>query len=114
MAEAPAGAAFEREQLRRLEFLSIAEATTLVLLVCIAVPLKHAFGWPLGSRLLGPIHGFAFLAYNWIALQTVAGGGWSRRDAARLFLVSFLPFAGYFNIGLLRRRGAALMEGQGR
>src|SRR5262245_26328387 len=98
----------EREQLKRLEILSIIEATTLVLLVCVAVPLKHGFGWPLGSRILGPIHGIAFLAYTWTALQTVAGGGWRGREIGRLFVVAFLPFAGYFNIPWLRKRAEPL------
>jgi integral membrane protein len=104
----------ERAQLKRLEVLSIAEATTLVLLVCVAVPLKHLFSWPLGSRVLGPVHGLAFLAYSWTALQTVAAGGWHGRDTARLFVVAFLPFAGYFNIPWLRKKAAAVQHGEGK
>lgn len=98
----------EREQLKRLEILSIIEATTLVLLVCVAVPLKHLVGWPLGSRVLGPIHGIAFLAYVWTALQTVAAGGWPGPAKARLFAVALVPFGGYFNLSWLRRRAEAL------
>ncbi|MBZ9772562.1 DUF3817 domain-containing protein [Mesorhizobium sp. CO1-1-8] len=103
-----AALALEHAQLKRLEILSIIEATTLVLLVCVAVPLKHVFGWPLGSTILGPVHGLAFLAYSWTALQTVAAGGWRRREIARLFIVAFLPFAGYFNIAWLRRMSKSL------
>jgi integral membrane protein len=106
LAEATSG--LEREQLKRLEMLSIVEATTLVVLVCIAVPLNHIFGWPLGSRILGPIHGLAFLAYCWMVLQTVTAGCWRGRDIARLFAVAFVPFAGYFNIAWLRRKTRAL------
>lgn len=105
-ARAPHG--LERDQLRRLEILSIVEATTLVLLVCVAVPLKHLFAWPIGSQILGPVHGLAFLVYGWTALQTVAGGGWRGREVVRLFIVAFVPFAGYFNIAWLRRRAEAL------
>lgn len=94
----------ERAQLRRLEYLSLAEATTLVLLVCIAVPLKYAYGWPMGSRILGPIHGMAFLAYGWAAVQTVAAGGWSLRESARLFAAALVPFGGYLNLPWLRRK----------
>lgn len=103
-----AASTFELEQLKRLKILSIIEATTLVLLVCVAVPLKHVSGWPLGSQILGPIHGIVFLSYTWTALQTVAAGGWQGRDMARLFLVAFLPFAGYFNLSWLRQRAEAL------
>ncbi|WP_428697774.1 DUF3817 domain-containing protein [Stappia sp.] len=101
----------ERAQLKRLEIMSIVEAATLVTLVCVAVPLKHMLDWPTGSRILGPLHGIAFLAYIWTVLQTVAGGGWQRREVARLLIVAFLPFAGFFNIGWLRQRGE-ILEGQ--
>jgi len=110
-AHSQAGSRVEREQLKRLEILSILEASTLVLLVCVAVPLKHAFGWPTGARILGPIHGIAFLAYSWTAFQTVAGGGWQGRHMVRLFAVAFLPFAGFFNIPWLRQRAGALNGG---
>lgn len=98
----------EVAQLRRLEIASIAEATTLLLLVGLAVPLKYLGGWELGVRIMGPVHGLAFLAYIWTVLQTVAGGGWSRMDVVRLFLVAFIPLAGFSNVPLLSRRIAQL------
>jgi integral membrane protein len=100
----------EHDQLKRLEIFSIVEASTLVLLACVAVPMKHLLDWPLGSRILGPVQGIAFLSYSWTALQTVAAGGWRRREIARLFVVAFVPFAGYFNIPWLRRKSEALMR----
>lgn len=101
----------ERGQLKRLEIMSVIEATTLVLLVCVAVPLKHAFGWPQGSSVLGPVHGLTFSAYLWTVLQTVCGGGWQARDTVRLVVVAHVPFAGYANIPWLRRRSDALAMG---
>jgi integral membrane protein len=98
----------EAAQLRRLEAVSLIEATTLVLLVCVAVPLKHLAGWPMGVAIVGPIHGLAFLSYGWVAIQTVAGGGWRRAEAARLLLLAVVPFGGYFNLGLIRRKKSEL------
>lgn len=99
-------AELERGQLKRLEIMSVIEATTLVVLVFVMMPAKHLFDWPLGSRILGPVHGMAFLAYVWTVLQTVSGGGWSGRDTTRLFLSAFIPMAGYFNIPWLQKRMA--------
>jgi integral membrane protein len=100
----------ELAQIRRLEVVSIAEATTLVLLVVLAVPLKHLGGWELGVRLMGPIHGLAFVAYIWTALQTVAGSSWSWLEATRLFLAAFVPFGGFLNLPLLSRRARRLQS----
>lgn len=94
----------EQGQLRKLELASLLEAATLVTLVLIAVPLKHIGGWPLAVRVMGPVHGIAFLFYLWTVVQTVAGGNWRPGEVARLVFVAFIPFMGFFNIAWLRRR----------
>jgi len=99
-------AQIELAQLRRLEIASCAEATTLLLLLGLAAPLKHLDGWDMGVRVMGPVHGLAFLAYIWMAVQTAAGGGWSRAEIARLFIVAFVPFGGFFNLPFLFRKAA--------
>ena len=99
---------FERAQLRWLEVASVVEATTLVLLVGVAVPLRHLAGRPLAVTVLGPVHGFAFAAYLWTVLQTTAAGGWRRSEWLRLVLTAFVPLAGYANLPLIRRKAAAL------
>ena len=94
----------ERSQLRKLHLASLGEGTTLILLVGIAVPLKHLAGQPLGVRIMGPVHGLMFLAYLWTVVQTVSGGGWSGRDIARLVIGALVPFGGFLNISLIRRK----------
>lgn len=94
----------EHGQLRKLELASLLEATTLVTLVLIAVPLKHIAGWPLGVRVMGPVHGIVFMFYLWTVVQTVAGGNWRPVEVTRLVIVAFVPFMGFLNIAWLRRR----------
>jgi integral membrane protein len=72
----------EREQIRRLGIVSLLEASTLILLLFVAVPLKHRAGWPAAVAIVGPVHGLTFLAFVWIAVETAAGGECSRREAA--------------------------------
>ena len=98
------------EQLRRLELASVAEATTLLLLVAVATPLKHLVGLPGFARIMGPVHGLAFLFYLWTVVQTVAAGRWTRGEIARLALVAFVPFAGFLNVPWLRRREHAVAQ----
>lgn len=98
----------ELAQLRRLEFVSFAEGTTLLLLLVIAVPLKHLYGWSTGVRFLGPIHGLAFCAYLWFTIQTVTGGGWRIREIVRVILCAFIPFGAFFNHTLLSQKMASV------
>ena len=102
----------ELTQLRRLEAASLVEATTLVLLVGAAVPLKHLAGMPVAVTVMGPIHGLAFAAYIWTVLQTVAGGGWRRAEWLRLVASAFVPFAGYANLLLIRRKAESLARAE--
>lgn len=103
-------AGLELRQLRRLEIASALEGMTLLLLVCLAVPLKHLAGLPTMVRWMGPIHGVAFAFYAWTVVETVAGGGWSGRDMSRLALAALVPFGGFASLGWLRRRAAALRQ----
>jgi integral membrane protein len=103
----------ERALIRRLRVASFVEAGTLLILLLIAVPLKHALGYAGATRIMGPVHGAAFIAYAWCVIATVSGGGdWSRRELTRLILAAFIPFGGFANAGLLRRKEAAAQAGQ--
>jgi len=95
-------------QLRRLEVALLVEATTLILLVGVAVPLRHLAGKPAAVTVMGPIHGLAFVAYIWTVFQTVAEGGWRRSEWLRLVATAFVPFAGYAYLSLIRRKAEAL------
>lgn len=107
-AQVPILSKIESAQIRRLEVITALEATTLILLVGVAVPLKHLLSWPLGVHVLGPLHGVAFLLFLWTALQTVSGGGWAPAEAVRLIGAGLIPFGGYANIRWLRRKADTL------
>ncbi|WP_221885203.1 hypothetical protein, partial [Sphingomonas sp. TF3] len=50
----------------------------------------------------------AFCLYIWVVVQTIAGGGWSKREGLRLVLSAMAPFAGYTTLFLARRKAALL------
>lgn len=100
---------FELAQLRRMRLASLFEGSTLVMLVCIAMPLKYMAGYPLATQIVGSVHGFAFLFYVWVVINTVSGGGWRIAEVLRLLVSAFIPFGAFFNVGFLRRKGEAIM-----
>lgn len=107
------GVEFELAQLRRMRLASLFEGTTLVILVCVAMPLKYLAGYPLATQVVGSVHGFAFLFYVWVVINTVAGGGWRSGEVLRLLVSAFIPFGAFFNIGFLRRKAAAIVARRG-
>jgi len=93
----------ELAHLRRMRAISLIEGSTLLLLVLAAVPLKHLAGLAIATRIMGPIHGLAFLTYVWMLIQLVSGGGWSRPEIVRLAIAAFIPFGGFVNARVLAR-----------
>lgn len=99
---------FELAQLRRMRLASLFEGTTLIFLVCIAMPLKYMAGYPQATQVVGSVHGFAFLFYVWVVINTVAGGGWRTGEVLRLLISAFIPFGAFFNVGFLRRKAEVI------
>jgi integral membrane protein len=91
-------------QLGRMRIASLLEATTLAILVFVAVPLKHAFGMPGLVSVMGPVHGLAFLIYIWMLIQSHFQFGWTGREWLRMVLCAFVPLAGFVNERLLKHR----------
>ena len=98
-------------QLRRMRLASFLEASTLAVLVFVAVPLKHLVGLPQAVSVMGPIHGLAFMFYVWMLVQSHFQIGWSGREWLRMLLCAFVPLAGFVNERLLKRRQEALATG---
>lgn len=94
----------DRKQLGRMRLASILEASTLAILVFVAVPLKHAFGMPQVVSVMGPVHGLAFLVYIWMLIQSHFQFGWTGREWLRMILCAFIPLAGFVNERLLKHR----------
>ncbi len=107
------GVEFELAQLRRMQLASLCEGTTLVLLVCVAMPLKYMLGYPLATQVVGSVHGFAFLFYVWVVINTVSGGGWRPGEILRLLISAFIPFGAFFNVGFLRRKAQVIAARRG-
>ncbi|BAM92205.1 conserved membrane hypothetical protein [Bradyrhizobium oligotrophicum S58] len=99
----------ELSQLKRMRALSLIEGSTLLLLVLVAVPLKHLAGFAIATRIMGPIHGLAFLTYVWMLIQLATSGGWSRAEIIRMTIAALVPFGGFVNARVLARRETRLV-----
>jgi integral membrane protein len=87
-----------------LKLASMAEAATLAVLVLVAVPLKHLAEVSIATRVMGPIHGVAFLLYLWALMRSAAEGGWRFGEVVRMIVVACIPLAGFMNQPWLARK----------
>jgi integral membrane protein len=95
-------------QLRWLRWASLAEALTLVLLVCIAVPLKRMAGMPEFVSALGPLHGGVFLIYLSMVARATKANLLTSTESIKLMSVAFIPFGALLMAGLFKRKAALI------
>jgi len=84
------------------------EGATLLILLLVAVPLKYLAGLSAATRVVGPVHGLAFVLYIWTLTRAAAGGLFTRGETIRLLVGAFVPFGGIFNERALARRARRL------
>lgn len=89
--------------IRKLRIAGLIEGSTLLVLLLIAVPLKHIGGIPQFVTIMGPLHGVAFIAYLRFLAEAVSQGDWQRRDIIRTAAVSFIPLGTFYNDRFLKR-----------
>jgi integral membrane protein len=102
----------DRNGLAALRICSVLEATTLIVLLFVAVPLKHLGHFPVAVTIMGPLHGLAFLAYVFAVFDTTSNMRWKAHQIARLVLAAFVPFAGFSTGRYLDRIRRPIVSGR--
>ncbi len=83
-------------EVQAVRTIAVTEGLSLLLLLFVAVPAKHLYGYPLLVKWIGPVHGVLFLLY---IAALVIWRGHLRWSWGRVLLVSMaasLPFASFF------------------
>jgi integral membrane protein len=83
---------------------ALLEGTTLLVLVGVAVPLKHLGGYPTFASVMGILHGVAFLFYWWLLVRTATANSWSRTVTISATAAALVPFGGWIIAWRMRTR----------
>jgi integral membrane protein len=78
-------------KLRKLRLLAIIEGVSLLVLVGIAVPLKHLADLPMPTRIVGPVHGLAFIAYVVAVFDALGTRRLTGREAGLAVVAAIIP-----------------------
>ncbi len=78
--------------LGRFRLVAILEGISFLVLLGIAMPLKHFAGLPLAVKYVGWAHGLLFVSYALLLIQVWIEYKWTFGRVAWAFLLSFLPF----------------------
>jgi len=83
--------------LGRLRIIAFLEGISLLVLILIAVPMKYAFKNPVGSEVMGPIHGALFLLFVFSALSVGVEQRWKFRTTTwKVLLACVIPFGTFY------------------
>ncbi len=77
--------------LQALRVFALVEAVSYLLLLGIAVPLKHWWNMPMPVRIIGMAHGVLFLLVIWLAIRACFERGWPVRRIAVMLVASIVP-----------------------
>ena len=81
----------------RLRILAFLEGISLLILVFITVPMKYFFHNPLGSKMIGPIHGALFLLFLINTLSVGVEQNWKFKTTTwKVILACFIPFGTFY------------------
>jgi integral membrane protein len=94
----------DKNSLHILRILAWIEASTLIALVCVAVPLKHLAGYRMPVSIMGPVHGVAFVFYMRMVISTAASGLWRRSEIWRLVVAALISFGGMMTARWITRK----------
>lgn len=76
----------------RLRIVGMLEGASLLFLVFVAVPMKYYFKNPMGSEVVGPIHGALFLLFIFYTIIVAVEYGWKWTTTLVVLMASFVPF----------------------
>jgi integral membrane protein len=81
----------------RLRILAFLEGISLLVLVFITVPMKYFFHNPVGSKIIGPIHGALFLLFLLNTLSVGVEQNWKFKTTTwKVILACFIPFGTFY------------------
>ncbi|WP_460362351.1 DUF3817 domain-containing protein [Actinocorallia lasiicapitis] len=84
------------DTVRAFKLVSLAEATSFLLLIAASIVKRIPDGSDLGVKILGPIHGVLFIAYVGLVFLNREKLAWNPFRTVLALVASVLPVAPYF------------------
>jgi integral membrane protein len=88
---------------RAFEVVAFIEGISFLVLLGVAMPLKYLAGIAIATRVVGLLHGLAFLAYAVVLIDALSTRKWPNRSVWLGLLAAFLPAGTFVFVRHLRR-----------
>ncbi len=86
-----------KTKLGRIRIIGFLEGLSLLVLIFVAIPMKHFFHNPALSKFLGPIHGAIFLVFVLNTMSLAIEQNWKFRTTTwKIIAACFIPFGTFY------------------
>lgn len=85
-------------------FSALAEGTSYLLLLFVAMPMKYAYGLPTAVRIMGSLHGALFVVFMALLAAVLVKKTMTFRQGVAAFIASVLPFGAFAFDRHIKRR----------
>ncbi|MDI9857894.1 DUF3817 domain-containing protein [Flectobacillus roseus] len=86
-----------KTKLGRIRIIGFLEGLSLLVLIFVAIPMKHLFHNPTLSKFLGPIHGAIFLVFVLNTMSLAIEQNWKFRTTTwKIIVACFIPFGTFY------------------
>ncbi|MDI9872141.1 DUF3817 domain-containing protein [Flectobacillus roseus] len=86
-----------KTKLGRIRIIGFLEGLSLLVLIFVAIPMKHFFHNPALSKFLGPIHGAIFLVFVLNTMSLAIEQNWKFRTTTwKIIVACFIPFGTFY------------------
>lgn len=93
-----------KQKVRVLRWVGVAEGTSFLVLLLIAMPLKYFWGWPLAVKVVGWAHGLLFMLYIVAVVVAARAMKWNFFSMALALGASVIPLGPFFFDKSIRAR----------
>jgi integral membrane protein len=80
----------------RLRLIGLLEGISLLVLLCIAVPLKYKYDDPSFVKTIGPVHGALFLLFVINSVSVAIQQKWKMSAAGKVLISCIIPLGTFF------------------
>jgi integral membrane protein len=83
-------------ELKRFKLINKIEGISFLILLFIAMPLKHMFGYPMATKIVGMAHGILVFAFIYQIIEAKKEAGLTAKEIAIYSILSLIPFGSFY------------------
>ena len=91
-------------ELMKFKLVNKLEGISFIILIFIAMPIKYMAGYPIATKIVGPIHGLLVFAFIYQIIEAKKEAGFTAKESILYFILSLIPFGSFYTDRVLAKK----------